>query len=310
MPVPEVKVEPAVLSKFLNHVAKGEQKDAEELLLSHSPQERQILLCSADSFSDYSKRTFNCPGYLYAYWALDIHMCNMLQKYMNENTKTYLSKQIDRMESFCANFKRKGLKHEQEGETLSSTHFSFKTLKEFLNECKKVLSKLEALKVDGSPKDALKITKQKELEAYLQAIQRLLYEEQKNLPAHVVNEYCRKNRAFYPPPAFNETTLPRIISLEVVTYQQQRFANETHRACWYDNVPFEHQYGVIRDSHLEKARREERPSNVTAEQFKTDLLAITNLEHARYRDLKKCRDFLRPPKEENPPSLARLAAYL
>ncbi len=35
---------------------------------------------------------------------------------------------------------------------------------------------------------------------------------QRDLPAHVVHEYCRPARSFHPRPAFNEPVLPRILT--------------------------------------------------------------------------------------------------
>lgn len=35
---------------------------------------------------------------------------------------------------------------------------------------------------------------------------------QRDLPVHVINEYCRPDRTFYPLPLFNEDKLPRVIT--------------------------------------------------------------------------------------------------
>jgi hypothetical protein len=35
---------------------------------------------------------------------------------------------------------------------------------------------------------------------------------QRDLPVHVINEYCREDRSFLPLPAFNEDKLPRILT--------------------------------------------------------------------------------------------------
>ena len=35
---------------------------------------------------------------------------------------------------------------------------------------------------------------------------------QRDLPVHVINEYCRPDRSFHPLPAFNEDQLPRILT--------------------------------------------------------------------------------------------------
>ncbi len=35
---------------------------------------------------------------------------------------------------------------------------------------------------------------------------------QRDVPAHVAQEYCRPDRAFYPCPPFNEPELPRILT--------------------------------------------------------------------------------------------------
>ena len=74
---------------FLQHVAYGEQDEAEALLQKDPELAQMLLQANGIPFTDYSGRTFNCTAYEYAYWAKDTHMQRMLEKYVliNEDTR-------------------------------------------------------------------------------------------------------------------------------------------------------------------------------------------------------------------------------
>ena len=178
---------PAIqLRTFLHDVARGRQDEAEKLL-ADNPERAQTLLTTLGAFTDYSGRTFNCTAYEYAYWAKDRHMCRMLEAKMDEPTKAVM---LERCEAIEAT----GLTYEQRGNVIEhSTHFDMTPLKTALQHY-----------IDGYPAwyaannyDAMKA-------AWMQ-----VGLAQRDLPVHVINEYCRPDRSFQPLPAFNEDILPR-----------------------------------------------------------------------------------------------------
>src|SRR3990167_8588173 len=86
---------------FLEWVAYGQQDEAEILLsqvFQGQPNKIQAALLHQGTFTDYSGRTFNCSAYEYAYWAKDTHMCRMLERCMDDETKTAMAARIDEME--------------------------------------------------------------------------------------------------------------------------------------------------------------------------------------------------------------------
>jgi hypothetical protein len=56
---------------FLQHVAYGNQKEAECLLRHDAEEAQELLTASTFPFTDYSGRTFCCTAYEYAWWAKD-----------------------------------------------------------------------------------------------------------------------------------------------------------------------------------------------------------------------------------------------
>ena len=182
---------------FLSCVAKGQQDQAKRQLEANPN-----LLLTTGRFTDYSGRTFNCTAYEYAYWAKDTHMCRMLEAHMDEPTKTAMLERIDALE-------RDGLTYEQHGEVKNSKHFDLMLapLVEGGAPIKGPL--LQALQdyVDGY--DAW------DFAARTAAWMRVGL-AQRDVPVHVINEYCRPDRSFrlrreFNVPEFNvnEGELPR-----------------------------------------------------------------------------------------------------
>ena len=69
---------PLELTKFLTHVVKGEQSQAEKML-----KKNRHLALAPGTITDHTERTFNnITGFQYAVWALDWHMWRMIQKYL------------------------------------------------------------------------------------------------------------------------------------------------------------------------------------------------------------------------------------
>lgn len=171
--------------KIQQFVFSGQQKEADLLLTRHSNLQ---LLLKKGTITDLSGRTFdNITAYEYAYWAKDTHMCRMLQTHMNETTRSYFLARCNEIDDI-------GLTYQQgENVFLQSKSFDFTPLKLALSRF-----------VSGY--DNWIATEN--YDAFNQAWADIGI-AQHNAPAHVINEYCRIDRAFFPRPMFNESTLPR-----------------------------------------------------------------------------------------------------
>ena len=181
------------MRQFLPGVAKGKQNEADALLTASSGN-KQVLLRTPGVFTDYSGRTFNCTAYEYAYWAKDTHMCRMLERHMDDETKAYMLARIDEIERLDADTGQPmGLGYSQGGLEHRSAHFDLTPLKNALQQY-----------VDSYDNW--------ERENNLDAMRAAWMEVgilQRDLPVHVVNEYCHPDRSFFPRPEFNEEALPR-----------------------------------------------------------------------------------------------------
>ena len=184
------------MRQFLPGVAKGKQNVADALLTASSGN-KQVLLRTSGVFTDYSGRTFNCTAYEYAYWAKDTHMCRMLERHMDDETKAYMLARINEIERIdAATGQPVGLVYSQGGLEYRSAHFDLTPL----------ISALQRY-VDGY--DNWERTRNWD------AMETSLMEiglAQRDIPVHVLNEYCRPDRLFSPSPEFNEETLPRSVS--------------------------------------------------------------------------------------------------
>ncbi len=171
--------------QFLQHVAYGEQVEAEALLKKDNELKQELLTASNISFTDYSGRTFTCTAYEYAYWAKDTYMCRMLENYMDDNTKKELLNRVERMEDLIEEelFKKpRGLLYTQKGKEYRSAHFDLTPLKKALENY------IEAY--DKSPKNT-----DEDWEA-LDALWIKVGLPQRDVPAHIAHEYCHPNRSF------------------------------------------------------------------------------------------------------------------
>ena len=102
------------LRQFTDDVAKGNQDEAEAIL--EASDDKQTLLRTASKFTDYSGRTFNCTAYEYAYWAKDTHMRRMLERHMDDATKTFMLNKVNEME-------HSGLAYQQHGVEYKNPHY-------------------------------------------------------------------------------------------------------------------------------------------------------------------------------------------
>ena len=171
--------------QFLQCVAFGQQNEAEALLKEDTDRAQELLLADNMSFTDYSGRIFTCTAYEYAYWAKDTHMCRMLEKYMDHTTKHDLLQRVQRIEELVGErlFKApRGLTYTQNGTEHRSTHFDLTPLKQALKTY-----------IDAYA------TSPKKTEADWEALDTLWVKvglPQRDVPAHIAQEYCHPNRSF------------------------------------------------------------------------------------------------------------------
>ena len=105
---------------------------------------------------------------------------------MDSDMKAQILERVEKIE-------RDGLSYHQHGKPFQSPHFDFTLLKDALDNYVKGYDKWE----QTSNWDAMKA-------AWMQ-----VGLAQRDVPAHVAQEYCRPDRSFSPLPTFNEGSLPR-----------------------------------------------------------------------------------------------------
>ncbi len=257
---------------FLNYVAKGRQEEAEALMTA-TPANTQTLLRTSGVFTDYSGRTFNCSAYEYAYWAKDTHMCRMLESHMDEETKALMLTRINVNDA-------KGLSFSQNGEEQQSAHFDLTALKTALQV---YIAGYDAWSYAGNW-DAMKA-------AWMD-----IGKAQRNVPAHIAQEYCRKDRSFDPTPQFNEVALPRrdltFYNFNTGAYESWFPLRSSHSGLGFD-------FSLVRgEGEAENSVFGARKSWVNyldGVEAGFDFAAITRLDEVRTADLTLSRDHLNPP---------------
>lgn len=184
--------------QFLQHVAYGEQDEAEALLQEDPELAQELLKANNIPFTDYSGRTFTCTAYEYAYWAGDSHMQRMLEKYIlkNEETRQFILHRVQAIETLLSppangmfeHPKPRGLQyttHDKRGQTIAhnEAHFDLTPLKKALTHYVHEYDK--------------KFNKTK---ADWEVLNKIWTEEvgraQRDIPAHIAHEYCHPNRSF------------------------------------------------------------------------------------------------------------------
>ena len=266
---------------FLHEVAKGKQEEADALLTT-TPANTQTLLRTPGIFTDYSGRTFNCTAYEYAYWAKDTHMCRMLESHMDEETKAFMAARIDEMERIdAATGQPVGLVYQQAGQEHRSAHFDFTPLK-------------EAYQRYFAGYDAWYDAQNW---AAMEAAWWDVGKAQRNVPAHVAQEYCRPDRSFDPRPEFNEATLPRVLTF----YNWTTGRDDSWFPLAASNSGLGFDFALMRGGlTMGRGLRTMRGTRVCSR--RGDLAAITRLDEVRTDDLTLSREHLNPP----PMSLCRI----
>ena len=169
---------------FLEHVVKGEQRQAEGMLKKY-PQ----LAMAQGSVTDHAGRTFNdITGFQYAVWALDWHMWSMIREYLpleaaRSQAKGFTTGRWVEEHGVCASW-----------QNLLDAYEFYLANYEILFKASKwtELNKLWLIKIGGG---------------------------QKALPMHVFHEYCHPGQSFDPVPDFTRPlprTLPYWFSLDMI----------------------------------------------------------------------------------------------
>ncbi len=263
--------------QFLEDVAKGKQKEADAMLQASS--DKQSTLRTPGKFTDYSGRTFHCTAFEYAYWAKDTHMCRMLETHMDEETKAHLLVRIDAIEEV-------GLPYQQNSTEHRSAHFDLTPLKTALQA-----------HVDGY--DAWEGARNW---AAMEASWKNVGLAQRDVPAHVAQEYCRGGRSFDPCPSFNEPTLPRCLTF----FNRDTFRHESWFPFASSNSGLGFDFGLARGASWEAEARRRIPRAWVSDNpwgwnarlvlaWSTDLAAITRLDEVRTAELTSLRENLSQP---------------
>ena len=245
--------------QFLNNVPKGKQDEANNQLLNNP--KAQELLTNPGTFTDYSGRTFDCTAYEYAYWAKDTHMCRMLEQHMDEDTKAQILHRCEAIEEL-------GLNYGQNGTEYCTKHFDFAPLKQALQNY-----------IDGyddwgrtNNYDAMK------------ASWMLVGLAQRDVPVHVINEYCRPDRSFDPTPQFNEEKLPRVATF----YNYNTYKDEALFPLMLSDSS-----GLGVDFALVRGGAGGGRGGRVVDWASRDLAAVSRLDEVRTADLTQSRENLK-----------------
>lgn len=266
--------QPRVLhSQFLECIAYGRQDKAERLLTElFQGQEIKIqaALRGKGQFTDYSGRSFNCSAYEYAYWAKDRHMCRMLEQHMDAVTKAEMLRRCEAIEA-------EGLSYTQSGQVIvGSKHFDLTPLKIALQDYEQGLDAWEQAENWDAIKEALMFVGQ----------------AQRDVPAHVAQEYCRPDRSFDPLPQFDEEFLPRVLTYPNSSEGSCIHAQAMRSTSWFpldvlDSAELGFDFAFIRGNEA-AVLRARNGTNMAA----LDFAAVSRLDEVRTADLARSRENL------------------
>lgn len=261
-----------IFAKFLECVAYGQQDKAEKLLsqvFHGKPAKIQAALLHQGKFTDYSGRTFNCSAYEYAYWAKDTYMCRMLEQYMDDETKAQMLVRIDAIDAT-------GLPYQQNGEEHRSAHFDFQPLKNAYEDYDKAyIAWYQRGDWDGLVEASMNIGK-----------------AQRNVPAHVAQEYCRSDRLFDSTSEFKEEMLLRVFNFNNWTIDKR---DDSWFPLAAPNSGLGFNFLFIRRGKGSCARTGGGANFSGATTVREDSKAVSYLDKVRTADLTQLREHLNSP---------------
>jgi hypothetical protein len=270
-----------ILDKFLKCTAYGQQDKAERLLddvFNGQPEKIQAALQYQGKFTDYSGRTFiNCTAYEYAYWAKDTYMCRMLERHMDDETKAYMLARINEIERIDTTTGQPvGLVYSQGGIEHRSAHFDLTPL----------ISALQRY-VGGYVN-----WNRYEREAAWMEVGRA----QRDIPVHVLNEYCHPHRSFHPRPKFNEKRLPRNIRFNQYTYDSGEpffpLVIPDNRGLGGSFHLIGREFGLIRGGFGASAHARNFIDPPRLWHVASDLAAVSHLDEVKNRELTQLHENL------------------
>lgn len=281
---------------FLEKIAHGQQDEADALLNSllendFTEAQRLLTVCNT-SFKDYSGRTFNCTAYEYAYWAKDTHMCRMLERYMDDNTKKFLRERVSRIEELVGDKLHKaprGLTYKDgKGITRCSDHYDMtpliKAIETYINST--------GLYTSGGT-TYIPVDYYTNLEKLWLKVGLL----QNEVPAHIANEYCHPDRTIedtYKDPTLLDGNNPDNLKRHFTVLGTGSMTNKP--VFWYADSNSSKEglgisYGISRTS-CKEATADERP---WGEGLIRELAALLKLDWVRTKDLRQSQVNLEGP---------------
>ena len=302
--------------QFLQHIAYGEQDEAEVLLQKDPELAQELLRANNIAFTDYSGRTFTCTAYEYAWWAKDAHMLKMLEKYIkrDEETRQFIFERVQAIEeqvrqassSWFSRFfassqaKPRGLHYttqNREGQTIDhwEAHFDLTPVKQALQAY-----------IDAYNKSPKKTS------ADWEALNKIWINvglPQREVPAHIAQEYCHPNRSFNDVcqnKSLLNTSTPANLKRQLKFYNFETSANDSWftRGSDSSDSGLGFSFAILRAAGRGVGRS--WAGGVAAagsRQAHVDLSAIEAIDEVRTGDLKKSLDNLnRPIIVQEPPS--------
>jgi hypothetical protein len=287
--------------QFLQHVAYGQQNEAENLLKKDAALAQELLTARDIPFTDYSGRTFKCSAYEYAWWAKDSHMRFMLERYMDEGSKKELLKrvqQIDEPISTGTLFQEpRGLVYTQKEKEYRSAHFDLTPLKSALRRYIKAYN-LRCLKVT---------------EANLQALDKVWIKvglAQREVPAHIAQEYCHSKRSFedvVKKRDLLDASRPATLERSLTFYNDMTNSNDVWftptSSCGYSGLGFS--FAILRGAGGRARHNGGYSWGARARAWggQLDLSAIEAIDGERTKDLKGSLEHLAAPSSPQAPNL-------
>ncbi len=255
-----------IRDSFLQKVAFGQQDKAELLftgLYHGKPHKIQEALLHQGTFTDYSGRTFHCSAYEYAYWAKDTQMCRMLERYMDDSTKAEMLARVNKIE-------RAGLSYTQGGVAYFTPHFDFTPL-------------IRALQFYVNNYDAWHAKRNWDAmtAAWLE-----VGKAQRDVPAHVAQEHCFRDRLFNSTTRFDEK-IPR----ELIIF---KWSSTLRYDSWFplaapaSGLGFDFALARYQNTVIDLHGRRARDPAIS------DLAAVIQLNKVRTADLVRSQEHLKP----------------
>ena len=119
---------------------------------------------------------------------------------------------------------------------------------------------------------------------------------QRDVPAHIAQEYCRPDRSFSPAPKFNEETLPRVLTfLNHVKQNEHWFSLNSSSSKLGSDFPIIRSHGPVRIHFWNPDATQEEYWAIAARRALSDLSAVRRLDEVRIDDLTQSRENLSRP---------------